>query len=354
MQKHSWYSSHAERCSVIQRVAGIANAATRSTRFRPLTPRNAVRLALGAVFLASAAAHADEGGAPFWLSGSYFFSAAVPNPPGWYVPTQFYYYNGNSHRDKTFQRGDTVNLGLSADLQFAFITPTWAPNQVWFGGQPSFSMTLGGGRNSTSADISIVTETGAQTLNRNDVIWGGMDLYPQAQIAWNKGYNNWMTYITGDIPTGAYESNRLANIGLGHGAIDAGGAYTYFNTKGGFETSAVLGFTYNMENSSTNVRSGVDSHLDFDVAQFLSDHFHVGVVGYVYYQLSGDSGSGNRAGAFKSQVASLGPEVGYVFTAFGAQWYANLRGYWEFWAQNRLEGHAMYLTVSIPLQPPKK
>jgi hypothetical protein len=112
-----------------------------------------------------------------------------------------------------------------------------------------------------------------------------------------------------------------------------------------------LGFTYNSENTSTDVQSGIDSHLDFDVSQFLSQHLQVGIVGYVYYQLSADSGSGNMLGAFKSQVAALGPEVDYSFTAFGQQAYMNLRGYWEFWAQNRLEGRAAYLTLSIPLGP---
>jgi len=72
-------------------------------------------------------------------------------------------------------------------------------------------------------------------------------------------------------------------------------------------------------------------------------------VGYVYYQLSGDSGSGNRVGAFKSHIASAGPQLGYAFTAFGHDAYVNLRGYWEFWAENRLEGKAAYLTLSIPL-----
>jgi hypothetical protein len=77
-------------------------------------------------------------------------------------------------------------------------------------------------------------------------------------------------------------------------------------------------------------------------------------VGYVYYQLTGDSGTGNKVGAFKSRVASLGPEIGYAFTALGQPAYLNLRGYWEFWAQNRLEGHAVYLTLSIPLYPRSK
>jgi len=33
----------------------------------------------------------------------------------------------------------------------------------------------------------------------------------------------------------------------------------------------------------------------------------------------------------------------------GEQWYANLRGYAEFWAQNRFEGYAVFATLNIPL-----
>ena len=52
------------------------------------------------------------------------------------------------------------------------------------------------------------------------------DVLPIATLRWNNGVHNYMTYITGDIPVGAYDSTRLSNIGIGHGAIDAGGGYT--------------------------------------------------------------------------------------------------------------------------------
>ena len=63
-----------------------------------------------------------------------------------------------------------------------------------------------------------------------------------------------MAYLTGDIPVGAYESNRLANLGIGHAAIDAGGGYTYLNDKTGLEFSAVAGITYNWENTHTELQ----------------------------------------------------------------------------------------------------
>src|SRR6476620_4171239 len=55
----------------------------------------------------------------------------------------------------------------------------------------------------------------------------------------------------------------LSNIGIGHGAIDAGGGYTYFNPQTGHELSGVLGFTYNFINTSTQYQNGVDLHFDW-------------------------------------------------------------------------------------------
>jgi hypothetical protein len=67
---------------------------------------------------------------------------------------------------------------------------------------------------------------------RSDSVWGGSDLYPTAQLFWNKGgVNNFMAYLAGDIPVGSYNPGRLANIGIGHGALDAGGAYTISTRK---------------------------------------------------------------------------------------------------------------------------
>jgi hypothetical protein len=38
-----------------------------------------------------------------------------------------------------------------------------------------------------------------------------------------------------------------------------------------------------------------------------------------------------------------------MFIVGGQQWYANLRGYKEFWAANRLERYAVFAPLSIPL-----
>lgn len=87
-----------------------------------------------------------------------------------------------------------------------------------------------------------------------------------------------MTYATGNIPVGSYDSSRLSNLGIGHGAIDGGGGYTYFNPQPGREFSAVAGFTHNFKHTDTQYQSGVDFHVDWGASQFLSNRVFIGLV----------------------------------------------------------------------------
>jgi hypothetical protein len=317
--------------------------ASRALRLRSF----AVGCASAALMLASNVALADQGGVPFWFSGQFASLAAVPATPGWSLAIVPYYYNGSASASKDFQIGETVTAGLKSNAPIVIAQPGYAPETKILGGQPYVGLGWGIGANRTSVDLTLSNPGIA--VGRGDSASGGLDLYPFASLAWTKGDDNWMTYVTGDIPTGAYQASRLSNLGIGHGAIDGGGGYTYLNDKTGLEFSGVVGVTYNWQNTHTNYKNGVDSHLDWAVSQFLSENWEVGVVGYVYQQLTGDSGSGDKIGAFKSRVASVGPEVGYVFKYNGQPAYLNLRGYWEFWAQNRVEGYALFATLSIPI-----
>jgi hypothetical protein len=133
------------------------------------------------------------------------------------------------------------------------------------------------------------------------------DLYPMFTVRWNAGVNNYMTYITGDIPVGAYDPARLSNIGIGHGAVDGGVGYTYFDPKTGHEISGVLGFTYNTINPDTQYQNGVDMHFDWGASQFLTKQLQIGVVGYVYNEVGCDSGSeGDWRGCLITRRASVG------------------------------------------------
>jgi hypothetical protein len=178
--------------------------------------------------------------------------------------------------------------------------------------------------------------------------WGFGDLIPQFALRWNAGVNNYMTYITGDVPVGAYQSDRLSNLGIGHGAIDAGGGYTYFNPATGHEFSGVLGFTYNLKNTATQYQNGVDVHFDWGASQFLTKQVQVGLVGYAYKDIGCDSGSGDNVGCFQSQVFGIGPQFGYVFPLSETlQGYINLKAYAEFGGSDRPTGWNTWLTFVI-------
>ena len=324
--------------------------------------RSGLALAVAASVSFATPALADEGGVSFWVPGLFGSLAAVPQQPGFSFAMIYYHTSVDAGGDVAFARQvsrgrittnfrGNLNANLNADADLGLAIPTYTFESPLFGARASVSLLVPFGRNKVGVDATLTGALGPigfiTGASRTDLDSGVGDLIPQFALRWNMGVHNWMTYITGDIPVGSYDPNRLANIGLGHGAIDWGGGYTYFNPATGHEFSAVGGFTYNFENPDTNYKSGVDFHLDMAASQFLSKQFAIGLVGYAYQQVTGDSGSGDRVGDFKSRVFGIGPQLSYIFPIGDAQGFLNLKGYKEFAAENRPEGWNVWLTLSI-------
>jgi len=294
-------------------------------------------------------------------AGLYSSLAAVPQTPGWSMGAIGYHTSvgasGNIAAAKEIQIGKfpanvnvnwNVNLNAQADL--VLFSPTYTFATPVLSGQLAIGVMGIFGRNSVGIDGTLTVGAGSFAVSRtggiSDSLVGFGDLYPVASLKWNSGVHNWMTYVTGDIPVGAYDTSRLANIGLGHGAIDGGG-YTYLNPATGHEFSGVAGFTYNFKNTSTQVQSGVDFHFDWGASQFLSKQLFVGLVGYAYQQISDDTGPHPIQVGVRSRVLGVGPQIGYIFPIGNMQGYLNLKGYGEFDAANRPSGWNTWLTFSI-------
>jgi hypothetical protein len=161
-----------------------------------------------------------------------------------------------------------------------------------------------------------------------------------------------MVYVTGNIPVGDYDPRRIPNIGLGHGAVDAGGGYTYLNAATANEFSGVAGVTYNFKNPDTQYRSGIDFHFDWGASHYLTKRLFVGVAGYAYQQITDDSGQNPILGGFRSRVFGVGPQIGYNFPVGDMQGFLGLRGYSEFGAANRPSGWNTWLTFTISPNAP--
>lgn len=309
---------------------------------------------IGAVsVLLATGVHADEGGISFWLPGQFGSLAAVPTEPGWALGSVYYHTSVDSGSNKETQRGGRVTAGLDAKSDAIFVSPTYTFATPVAGGQAAISVigaliSMEAGVNATLAGPNGATVSGSRT----DSLTGGSDLYGLGTLKWNQGTHNYMAYTMVGAPVGAYQKGRLANAGTNHWSIDAGAGYTYFDTKNEF--SVVMGFTHNFENDATDYKNGVDGHIDWGASRFVNATTHVGLVGYFYQQLTGDSGSGAQLGDYKSSVYAVGPQVGHFFAVGHEKWYINFKGYYEFAAENRPEGWNAWVSLLIPLSSAKK
>jgi hypothetical protein len=294
-------------------------------------------------------AMADEGGVSFWLPGQMGSFAATPVAPGWSLPLVYYHTHPGGSGGKDFPTGGRITAGLKTSADLVFGLPTYTFHDPVAGGQLGMGLGIAVGSMKASINATVQGPNGnVVSGSETDKDGGNSDLYPLATLKWNQGVNNWLVYTMAGVPIGSYEASALANLGTNHWSWDAGGGYTYLDPKAGYEFSAVAGLTYNFENWDTHYKNGVDAHLDW-AASKLIEQWQLGLVGYFYNQLSGDSGSGATLGDFKSRVAGIGPQVGYFFPVGGKKWYANLKGFDEFNENNRAKSWNVWLAVAIPL-----
>ena len=244
-------------------------------------------LALTAVLSTSEISRADEGGVSFWVPGFFGSLAATPQQPGWSLATIYYNTTISAGGDVSLAREfqirnipvniqAQINASLHASGNLGFVIPSYVFATPVLGGQASATLVAAYGQTNAFLAGTIAGTVGGipfgpRTDSIGDTTTGFADLIPQFALKWNAGVNNYMAYVTGDIPVGTYSSSNLTNVGIGHGAVDAGGGYTYFNPKTGQEFSGVVGLTYNMTNPSTQYQNGVDMHFDWGASQFVTD-----------------------------------------------------------------------------------
>ena len=145
----------------------------------------------------------------------------------------------------------------------------------------------------------------------------------------------------------------VANLGLGHGAIDTGGGYTYFNPATGNEFSGVAGLTYNFKNPDTQYQSGIDFHFDWGASHFLSKQV---LRRRRRICLSADyrrQWARTRFWADSSRAFSESVRRSDTFSrSADMQGFLGLRAYGEFDAANRPSGWNTWLTFSISQAAP--
>jgi hypothetical protein len=200
-------------------------------------------LALATTMLAPTIAKSDEGGVSFWVPGFFGSLAATAQQPGWSVTNIDYHASVSASGNVAVARERTLgkiplDLNLATNLTASlysradldFLTLTYVFKTLILGGQASFDLlgaygrvdsSLGAQLSGTLSAITGGIPLGSTTFSRSDIInslmWGFGDLIPQFSLRWNAGVNNYMVYVDGNVPIGAYDPARLSNTGIGHG-----------------------------------------------------------------------------------------------------------------------------------------
>jgi len=187
----------------------------------------------------------------------------------------------------------------------------------------------------------------ATGLQSDDFNFG--DPVPGALLGWHSGNWHWNVGVLVNVPIGYWKRGNLSNIGFNRAMIDTNAAVTWLDQDNGLEVSVATGVTYNFKNSDTDYKTGTEFHAEWAVMKSLSKSFGIGLVGYHYQQLNGDSGAGATLGDFKGRVTALGPAINYSFSLGKIPISTNLRYLKEFNVRNRLDGQAALLTLTVPL-----
>jgi hypothetical protein len=148
----------------------------------------------------------------------------VPGTPGWSLGAVYYHTSlegsGSVAAAREIQVGRfpaTVNVNLNANLNaqgdLMLLAPTYTFATPVLGGQLAIGITGIFGRSSADINGTLTATAGPFTTTRmgsiGDSITSVGDLYPMMSLKWNNGVNNYMTYVTGDIPVGDYDPGAL-------------------------------------------------------------------------------------------------------------------------------------------------
>jgi hypothetical protein len=300
-----------------------------------------IRLATCGFAALAAPAGAVESGFNIYPVGSLTFGAGQTPPPGLYISPFIGYYEGSI--------GGNVNIGraLAVDLTAKFFNAgtniLYVPTTEFLGGHLGFSLTLPVGHIDFTAQATIGALSAARTVSG----WGFGDIMGRFQLGWTHGPFSHTFYLSGWLPTGRYEPTFAPNIGLNRPALDVAWAFTYTEPTTMLEFSGAAGVTFNARNPATDYLTGIESHLEWAIGKKFGHQLTIGVAGYHYRQLTGDSGTGATLGPFFGRNNGIGPGLTYVTQIAGHVTVLALRHYWEYEAERHFEGTLSTATLTV-------
>jgi hypothetical protein len=306
-------------------------------------------LTLSAAHIVPTVALAAEGGAGFYLLGSKGPAAAITPPPGVFFSNDVYIYSGELGGGRALPSGGRLAVGVDGSAVIDVPTVLWVLPEEVLGGHLGLTATLPIGWKKTKADVTFAGPLGGTASGSvSDPVFTVGDPVVGGLLGWETGNFHWQTSLLVNVPVGDYQEGEISNIAFHHWGADVSAGLTWLDPAIGLDLSAVVGMTFNAENPATDYRTGNEFHFEWAAVQHFSEQFDAGLVGYYYNQVTGDSGAGATSD-FKGQVAAIGATIGYTFKAGELPISTRIKYFHEFAAENRAEGNAVFLSLSIPL-----
>jgi hypothetical protein len=227
---------------------------------------------------------------------------------------------------------DLVNLTYVTPLKFQEIN--YAAGMIWV----AFGNNFLKGQAQAGKFINVTREGDYSGV-------GDLVLTPLI-LGWHSEYFHVLGLTNVYAPVGSYNTNRILNIGLSRWAVEPNIGVTFVHPKYGQEVSVFMGYTVNFQNPATDYTTGNEFHLEYFIGQHLPKGFALGLAGYYYQQVTGDSGSGAQLGPFKGTAVAVGPCLTYNTKIAGHMVGLNVRYYNELYVKNRLDGQSLFVTLS--------
>ncbi|SDR64336.1 Uncharacterized conserved protein [Rhizobiales bacterium GAS113] len=260
-------------------------------------------------------AQAAENAGNWYLLGLRGPGAGITPPPGLYFENDFVIYKGSAGFGVTYPLNGRFAAGLKGKAYAEFGTGLWVTPLEVLGGRAGVTVTVP----YWGPEATVRAAAFAPTLGR--VIGVGVsdsasffgDPVVGSFIGWEYGKLHWQLGTAVNMPWGYYDRIGFANISLHRWRADTYASITWLDPELGIDLSTSVGVTFNGVNHFTDYHTGDEFHIDASASKYLTKDFSVGLLGYYYQQITGDSGQGAALGAFEGRVAGLGATASYTF-----------------------------------------
>jgi hypothetical protein len=288
-------------------------------------------------------AQAGEGASSNYIPGAYgSLLVGMAPEPGPVVASVNLFYSGSTDISVRQGRVDT-NINANAFYSLAQGLYVWDAPEI--GGRFAIGGYVPLGYSAASGELDgLVLNI---PFKEDESGLGDIGIIP-ASIYWNNDNFHFNLYELIIAPTGVYNASDSVYVGRNYWSFDSILATTWFNPESGTELSAVGGIMVNTENNATNYRTGTELHVDLVANQFISENVALGLRGYYYTQLTGDSGSGAILGDFKGEAFGAGFGVSWIPSASNGNVAVSASWIRDLYSQRRLG--ADYATFSVSLQ----